>query len=48
MEMHVPLLTVLAHCVGICRGAKAAQAVSNETIRLRVFAFIKYFTNNMY
>jgi hypothetical protein len=48
MEIHVPLLTVLPHSVGVCRGAKAAQAVNNETILLRVFAFIKYFTNEIY
>jgi hypothetical protein len=48
MEIHVPLLTVLSHCFGVCRGAKTAQAVSNETILIRVFAFVPYFTNNIY
>jgi hypothetical protein len=48
MEIHVPLLTVLPHCGGVCHGAKAAQAVNKETILLRVFAFIRYFPNNMY
>lgn len=38
MEIHVPLLTVLPHCGCVCRAAKAAQAVNNETILLGIFA----------
>jgi hypothetical protein len=36
VELHVPVLTVLPHCVGVCRGTKAAQGVNNETILLRI------------